>query len=273
MSEFSYRQERLTHTQDVQDELLEPGVRLKLLAGAARGSLGLATGIVEFSPGATLPYHHHPCCEAIVVISGSLEHIVEGRRYELGPYDAIHVPAGTLHMARASRNAPLTRALASFADGMPTRTLVDATFGETNGDASAADAPERVVRLSSTPKYELAMQTEFATLFEGRSGCDGICGGYGRFEPGAGLPCHTHDYDESITIVEGEAVCYVAGRQHWAPTLSSVTVPRGAPHRFVNRSNEPMAMIWVYAGSRPDRVIVDPCRCEPSHAGICLSSP
>ena len=32
--------------------------------------------------------------------------------------------------------------------------------------------------------------------------------------------------------------------------------PRGRVHYFVNETEKPMAMIWVYAGPKPERIVV-----------------
>jgi quercetin dioxygenase-like cupin family protein len=74
--------------------------------------------------------------------------------------------------------------------------------------------------------------------------------------PGASLPCHIHDFDESITIVGGSAVCLAQGRRYELGGCDTAFIPRGIPHRFLNQSDGEMAMIWVYAGSEPDRRIV-----------------
>ena len=47
-----------------------------------------------------------------------------------------------------------------------------------------------------------------------------------------------------------------------APNCDTICIPRGRPHRFLNRGDEPMAMIWVYAGDEPDREIVDQGFCD-----------
>ncbi len=39
-------------------------------------------------------------------------------------------------------------------------------------------------------------------------------------------------------------------------------MPEGRPHRFLKRSDRPMAMIWVHAGDEPERTLVDPGSCE-----------
>jgi oxalate decarboxylase/phosphoglucose isomerase-like protein (cupin superfamily) len=38
---------------------------------------------------------------------------------------------------------------------------------------------------------------------------------------------------------------------------STALEPRGRVHYFVNETNEPMAMVWVYAGPQPQRIVVD----------------
>jgi len=60
-----------------------------------------------------------------------------------------------------------------------------------------------------------------------RFGSVGICGGYGEFNPGSSLPCHLHKYDESITIIKGEAICEVAGKRYLLSDCDTGFVPEG----------------------------------------------
>ena len=79
----------------------------------------------------------------------------------------------------------------------------------------------------------------------------------GMFRPGGRLPAHIHDFDESICIVEGTATCVVEGRRYAMSGYSTALQPRGRVHYFINETDQPMAMIWVYAGPRPERIVVD----------------
>ena len=81
--------------------------------------------------------------------------------------------------------------------------------------------------------------------------------GHGIFAPGARLPCHLHDFDESITIVQGTATCVVEGRRYPLSDNGTALVPRGRCHYFINDSSQPMAMIWVYAGAMPERLVLN----------------
>ena len=109
--------------------------------------------------------------------------------------------------------------------------------------------------------------TEVASTGPGLSAHVGDPAGDGVFQPGASLPCHYHHYDESITIVEGAAICQVAGREYPLSGCGTACIPRGRPHRFLNRSDRPMAMIWVYAGDEPERTLVDASCCEGKSDG------
>jgi quercetin dioxygenase-like cupin family protein len=256
------RTEVLTRNDGPLPDELAPGVGLRVLGTGSLGVRGLTTALVRFAPRAALPYHRHPFSEVIVVVEGEAEVLIEGRRYRMRPYDAMHVPAGTAHAVRnASPDVP-ARLHSSFASDAPVRELVATEFAPSDRDESDATVPEGLVRFDRAAVYELAPHAFFRDLFARRLGSRGICGGYGIFEPGAGLPCHFHGYDESITIVTGTAVCQVAGQEYQLSNCDTACIPTGRPHRFVNRSDRPMAMIWVYAGDEPDRTVVEPGFCE-----------
>ncbi len=233
------------------------GVELRTFVSETCGATGFSTGTATFAPGACLPYHFHEFSEAITVVEGCARVLIEGRAYRLGPRDCVHVPTGIAHQVENDTEKPLV-AHWSFATATPSRVLIDRTFPVEDrgfGFPSNTD-PETILRHDSGAIYELSANAFFCDLFARRYGSQGICGGYGRFLPGASLPCHIHDFDESITIVKGKAVCMVQGRQYELSDCDTAFVPQGLPHRFINRSSEEMAMIWVYAGSEPDRRMV-----------------
>ncbi|HMC64072.1 MAG TPA: cupin domain-containing protein [Gemmataceae bacterium] len=241
---------------------LAPGVRLRVFVSGELGARGLSTGTATVEPGAKLPYHVHPCSEAVTVVSGRAEVEIEGRRYHLAPHDAMHVPAGVAHETRnAAADAPAVL-LWSFASDRPTRELVQNRFRVTDCAETGPDCPEHLTRFAKASAYELAPRAFFRDLFAGRFGARGICGGYGVLEPGAELPCHVHAFDESMTIVTGRAVCQIAGKEYALSNCDTAWIPSGRPHRIFNRSEQPMAMIWVYAGDEPDQTLVDAGYCD-----------
>jgi quercetin dioxygenase-like cupin family protein len=239
-------------------------VRLISFASHQCGATGFSTGLAKFQPGSRLPYHTHPCSEAVTILQGHAEVEIEGRRYYLGPLDCAHFPAGVAHQVTNADGQLELIAHTAFASAQPTRELTETPFMVLDrglGNPVESD-PETILRFDQSPVYELSKNAFFSDLFARRFGAVGICGGYGRFLPGASLPCHTHGYDESITIVAGNAVSLVQGRQYQLSGCETAFIPRGIPHRFINQSQEEMAMIWVYAGNEPDRTIVDAGYCS-----------
>ena len=243
---------------------ISDGVQIRTFVSSACGATSFSTCLAIFEPGGRLALHQHPVSEALTVVEGEALLQVEGRTYRMGLLDCAHVPAGTPHaVSNDSRDGELIVHTA-FASAQPTRELVNHDFlidARGFGDPSAND-PENIIRFAKGRVYELAPGAFFTDLFARRFGAVGICGGYGRFQPGASLPCHTHAYDESITIIQGPAKCMVQGRQYELGGCATAYVPEGLPHRFLNQSNQEMAMIWVYAGAEPDRQIVDNGYCS-----------
>ena len=66
-------------------------------------------GVVTIAPGRRNPLHAHPNCEELLyLISGELDHSLNGAMYRLRPGDAIRVPAGARHDARCAGQEPAT---------------------------------------------------------------------------------------------------------------------------------------------------------------------
>ncbi len=243
---------------------LAPGVSVVGFASGANGSQGFSTGLATFRGGASLPLHTHACGESITVLSGRGIIAVQDRIYHLAAFDSIHVPAGVIHGLKNLDPELPFRAHTSFSSAKVTRSLApgEPSFNRKPIETPPPGSPESLSRFHLVPEYELSPKAQFRDLFAARLGSQGICGGYGRFAPGASLPCHTHAYDESISIVEGAATCLVAGRRYTLSGGDTAVVPAGLCHRFINESDEFMGMIWVYAGDEPERTIVDDSLCS-----------
>jgi len=235
------------------------GVVFECLVGRFNGAKKLATGIVTFSPGARLDCHTHDYPEAITLLSGSLLIEVEGRGYTLAPLDNIVLPRGLAHAAQnVAPGQDVIAHIAMAIDG-PSRTLVDRFFSRRAmpEDSTGQKGAERVTRHRTAQRFEAGKGASFIDFFN-RELVPGIemSGGYGLFGPGGRLPAHVHDFDESICIVQGKATCVVEGREYELSDFATALQPRGRVHYFVNRSPSPMAMIWVYAGPSPERIVL-----------------
>ena len=117
---------------------------------------------------------------------------------------------------------------------------------------------ERVTTFHTAPRSEAGPGTSFIDHYN-KELVPGIemSGGYGLFQPGGRLPAHFHDFDESICIIDGTATAVVEGRRYSMANYSTALQPRGRVHYFINESDRPMAMLWVFAGPVPEQIIVD----------------
>ncbi len=239
---------------------IERGVTFDCLVGAHNGARNLTTGIVTFEVGAELPYHCHPFGESITLLRGRGAVEVEGRRYDLGPLDNVLVPRRLAHAARnTSDRGPAVFHIAMASDA-PTRYRVEQQFPPRlmAENAPAPEGAERVNRFRTARRFAAGPNTEFIDFFnkELTPGVE-MSGGYGLFHPGGRLPAHVHDFDESICIMDGETACVVEGRRYALSGDATALVPRGRVHYFINESEGTMAMLWVYAGPVPERIVVD----------------
>lgn len=80
--------------------------------------------------------------------------------------------------------------------------------------------------------------------------------GITEFQPGTGLPLHTHNVEECVLILEGEATVTIAEETVTATAGTSTWVPANTPHRFANHTTKPMRIYWVYGGSKVTRTTV-----------------
>ncbi len=248
---------------------IDRGVVFEGLVGAHNGAKNLTTGIVRFGPAAQLAYHRHTFTESVTLLEGSAVIEIEGRRYLLSPLDNVVIPRGLAHYvknASGSREAVFHIAMPTDA---PARELIERFFSRKSMDDESTGpgkpGQERVNRFESAKRFEAGAGATFIDFFN-ETLMPGIemSGGYGLFAPGGRLPAHIHDFDESICIVQGSATCVVEGRRYTMSGYSTALQPRGRVHYFINESDQPMAMIWVYAGPKPERLVVDERNATPA---------
>jgi quercetin dioxygenase-like cupin family protein len=248
--------------------VLVPGVELCPLVGAHNGARNLFTGLLTLEPRASYPVYTRSISEALILMEGDAAVDVEDRRYRLAPLESINVAA---RVPRRLVNLSTSQAAVfhvALASATPDQTWVNGRFIPLEQPAASLGraGAERLCRNDPATRFELAPHALFQDLYNVDLGAQGICGGHGEFQPGARLPCHRHEFDESITIIKGTATCVVEGRPHQLSGNATALVPQGRCHYFINLTLEPMAMIWVYAGDRPDRIVMDESFCHPHQA-------
>jgi quercetin dioxygenase-like cupin family protein len=80
--------------------------------------------------------------------------------------------------------------------------------------------------------------------------------GITAFPPGAAIELHTHNTEEAVTLLEGDAECEVNGERHRVKPFDTTYIPAGIPHRFINVGNGPMKILWVYGSIHVTRTFV-----------------
>jgi len=89
------------------------------------------------------------------------------------------------------------------------------------------------------------------------SGTTTFINGITIFEPGAAIPVHSHNCEESVMLLEGNAIAEVDGERHVLKPQDTTFIPANLPHRFINASDTaPMKILWIYASVDANRTIV-----------------
>ena len=115
----------------------------------------------------------------------------------------------------------------------------------------------RVLRPSELPSINRGKGVISQPLVMPERGSSSLTMGLSTFEPGAVIPLHTHNVEEAITILEGEAVAILDGREHVVRPYDTTFVPPGTPHHFRNDSGARMRFLWTYGGAHVTRTYAE----------------
>ncbi|MGY0390675.1 cupin domain-containing protein [Nocardioides sp. WG-D5] len=77
------------------------------------------------------------------------------------------------------------------------------------------------------------------------------------FQVGRGLPLHSHNVEESVLILEGQATAQIGEETFDMEVGDASWVPAGVPHRFFNRGDDVMRIYWVYGGRYVTRTMTE----------------
>lgn len=85
-----------------------------------------------------------------------------------------------------------------------------------------------------------------------------LLNGFTLFEPGAAIPLHFHNCEESVLIVEGHAIAVINGVEHRLGLGDTTWLAPNIPHFFKNASaKDPMRIFWTYASVEANRTLVE----------------
>jgi quercetin dioxygenase-like cupin family protein len=79
-------------------------------------------------------------------------------------------------------------------------------------------------------------------------GSTSFINGITDFDPGAAVPMHSHNCEESVVVLSGRAIVEIDGARHEVGPEDTTFLPPDIPHRFINASQvEGMRILWTYA--------------------------
>ena len=87
-------------------------------------------------------------------------------------------------------------------------------------------------------------------------GSTSMINGITAFDPGAKIGVHFHNCEESVMILEGCAVAEIDGERHHLKTGDTTFIPPNVPHRFLNETDKPMRIFWIYADINASRTML-----------------
>ena len=94
-------------------------------------------------------------------------------------------------------------------------------------------------------------------LVTSRRGSTSLLNGVTTLDPGAAVPPHFHNCEESVLVLSGNGCVHIDGVETEVKPGLTTWIPTGVPHCFRNTSTtEPMSIFWTYASIDANRTIV-----------------
>jgi putative monooxygenase len=94
-------------------------------------------------------------------------------------------------------------------------------------------------------------------LVTSRVGSTSLLNGVTTLDPGAAVPLHIHNCEESVLVMSGRGRVHIDGVETDVEPGVTTWIPTGVQHFFRNTSaTEPLSIFWTYASIDANRTIV-----------------
>ncbi len=122
----------------------------------------------------------------------------------------------------------------------------------------------KVFRPDQIKSHDRGGGAKTTPLVTASAGAKSLINGITEFAPGASIPFHFHNCEESVMLLEGEAVLDIGGQEYPLKALDTTWIPPNVPHRFRNVSpTRPMKILWIYASPGATRTLVETGETRP----------
>jgi quercetin dioxygenase-like cupin family protein len=120
------------------------------------------------------------------------------------------------------------------------------------------DPKAAVLRPSQMATHDRGGGASTTPLVGPSIGANAFINGITSFEPGTEIPFHSHNCEESVLLLEGDAVLDIDGQVIALKPLDTTWIPPLVSHRFRNLSaTRPMKIFWTYARVDATRTLTE----------------
>lgn len=115
-----------------------------------------------------------------------------------------------------------------------------------------------LLRPEALPNYERGGGARTTPLINKAVGTQSFITGYTSFEGGAVIPFHSHNCQESVVLMQGEAMMDIDGLEYQLKPHDVTFIPPNVSHRFRNLSKtNPMKILWIYENTAATRTLTE----------------
>lgn len=115
-----------------------------------------------------------------------------------------------------------------------------------------------LLRPEDLTTYERGNGARTTPLINKEVGTESFITGYTSFEGGAVIPFHSHNCQESVVLMEGEAIMDIDGLEYQLKPHDVTFIPPNVSHRFRNMSKtNPMKILWIYENTAATRTLTE----------------
>lgn len=105
-----------------------------------------------------------------------------------------------------------------------------------------------LLKPEALPTHERGGGARTTPLVSRELGTTSFITGYTSFDAGVEIPFHSHNCQESVVLMEGEAILDIDGLEYELKPHDVTFIPPNVNHRFRNLSQtKPMKILWIYA--------------------------
>ena len=107
-----------------------------------------------------------------------------------------------------------------------------------------------VLRPGEITPHERGDGARTTPLVTRKVGSTSMLNGITEFAPGAAIPLHTHNCEESVMVLEGCAIAELDGVQHRMGANDTTWVAAGVPHRWVATGDSRLRAVAVHGAAQ-----------------------